>query len=579
MQSQLEKREGSLENLTKDYNTSKVEWIAKSNILTNQLKSKSTTIAEKEIMLSELGATLMDKIKTIEEKESALEGLGVDLSTANKTLEERQAILKEFGQKLLDKSSTIAEKTALIEERENKIAVLTESQNAANKSVAEKQRQLDELNAAVRSDREAHNAAKVFFEASIADMEQRVYEAGEETNDAKKKLDVARENDKTTAYELTGLQTKYEESLHSSSMAESQLDVLQSNMESLSSTKEELEGKLKSAERELKTAELRDKQGKATRAAAQAVSLLQVTSIERAEDEASEKARQLEEAESNLEEIKRQMEACKKGLEGELDKTSAGYLETKKALTDLKAQFAETSSFAQQKQLEKESAERAAEEIEEKLQERADEAEKSAQELREKLENLLKKGEEEESQEVAKARKKAQEAQSKAAFLSSQLDMIGKRESEIQAAKDEAEANVDEMLKVVEELREQIGSSGSEVLEAEETLRREREKAAGLEGKLKGFEAKQQEDLVMFKKLRDELDRREAEHKSALEGVAKKEREQLEKVKGDFAHAKSEAQGVKDELENEARALSEKVVEISKQFLENKDEGIIARKR
>lgn len=325
LEDQLGERTGSLQNLTKDYNTSKVEWMAKSTLLTNQLKSKSTTIAEKEGILSELGIMLTNKDHTLAEKESAMKNLGVDLSLASKTIEEKEKVLKEFGERLNDQNVSLEEKAALIEERENKIALLTEGQEAANRSIVEKQRQLDELNAAMRQDRDAHNAAKDHFEASIEEMKQNVYEASEEANDIKRQLDVARANGE----ELTELQAKYDECIHSSSIAESQLYAAQTNLETLSSTKEELEAKLKSAERELKTAERRGKKDKAAKAAAQAVSLLQVASIERAESEAGEKGRQLEEAEKNLANIKQQMESCKRDLEGRLDKTSAGYLETK----------------------------------------------------------------------------------------------------------------------------------------------------------------------------------------------------------------------------------------------------------
>jgi chromosome segregation ATPase len=576
LEDQLGERTGSLEHLTKDYNTSRVEWTAKSKLLTNQLKSKSSTIAEKESMLSDLSTTLLDKDTTIQEKERALEGLGIDLSTANKTLGEKEDILKEFGERLNDQSTTLASKTALIEERENKIAMLTESQNAANKSIVEKQRQLDDLNAAVRQDRDAHNAAKDHFEASIEEMKQRAYEASEEADDYKRQLEIARENGE----ELTELQAKYNECVHTSSLAESQLNAARTNLDTLSSTKEELEAKLESAERELKTAERRDKQGKAATVAAQAVSLLQVASIERAEEEAGEKGRQLEEAEKNLANIKQQMESCKQELEGKLDKTSAGYLQTKQVLSELKGQFEETTSFADEKKRELGLAEAKALEIQKKLEERADNAEKRANEINAELQNLLEKGEEEDSQEeVTRLREMAQEAQSKAAFLSTQLDMIGKREDEIQAAKDEAEANAEDLQRVVNDLREQVGSSGGELLEAEEALRKEKERVAAFEGSLKAFSAKEEENLVMFKKLQDELERREVEHRTALDKVAKEETASLNMIKGELEASRSEAEGVKGELEKEAKELSEKVVEISKQFLDNKDEGIIARKR
>ena len=177
-----------------------------------------------------------------------------------------------------------------------------------------------------------------------------------------------------SADELGALRAKLADAESQASATATTVQTLQSEVETYTDSQSELEAKLIAAEEELARANGKNSKSAAAKVAGQALSLLQMSAIEKAETAAAERARQLDEAENKLEELRMQVEQCKSSDQNAEEKA--------KQLESLQSQMDETLSYSSDVKAKLAEAEAQVDEMRAKFEKRVHDSEKEAEEVR-----------------------------------------------------------------------------------------------------------------------------------------------------------------------------------------------------
>ncbi|GMH56505.1 hypothetical protein TrLO_g10873 [Triparma laevis f. longispina] len=546
---------------------------------TGELKSQEMTLAEKETMLSTLGDKLLSSSNTIFEKEEILRKMGVDLDTKDKTLEEKEEMLSQFGRKMQDQEFTVEEKQKMIEEQKHEISHLAGEKTSLSQSLSQKETQLAALNDKIENDEETKRATEESFNSSIDELKSTLEKEERTKEKLRQEFEDAKQEGNRTVEELEKLKIKLSDAEAQASSTATTVTILESQVATFQDSQSEMEAKLQAAEHELEDAQEANEQSEAAKTAQKNLSILQMSAIEKAEEESAERARQLDEASNKMEELKMQVTQCKSSAQTAEEKA--------KLLNDIQKQMEETRSYKSDVEAKLKVSEFRADEMRDKFEKRLGKAEEAveeaktrAEELKRELEEARQRGEDLQALKVKleAAELQREETERNSTTLATQLETVSLKEADTEKAKADAEENIRNLEQYVNDLQKSHEEGSESLNEAQQMLNTAKSKAAVLEAKLKGFEAKNAADQVMFAKLQQELSEQEENHRVALSLAEDQDKRSLEALRTSREDDMKKASETRKALEDEATGLSEKLSDLSREFLENENQGIVARK-
>ena len=247
-------------------------------------------------------------------------------------------------------------------------------------SLAKKDEQLAALNEKIEKDEETRQAAEGSLNDSIGELNRSLREEERIKESLANEYEAAKKDASISADELEVLRAKLACAESQASATTTTVKTLENQVATYLDSQSELEAKLLEAEKELEQANGKNSKSAAAKAASQALSLLQMSAIEKAESSAAERARQLDEAENKLEELRMQVQQCKSSAQ------SAG--EKAKLLESLQVQMEETLSCSSEIKAKLTNSEAQAERMRAKFEKRVSVSEREAEDARRGVEEV-----------------------------------------------------------------------------------------------------------------------------------------------------------------------------------------------